>query len=196
MWSSIGRATARQVRVGGGLSIRTARRIAAQLAPRAAPIVPSGIRITAVFARGFAEAGRPKKTATSTTSKTKKPSADKTGEKKTATKKAGTKKAAKAKRPAAKKAKKVKKVLTDEQKTNRRIRELKKTALLREEPTSLPSTSWMVFVTEQLKEGSETIATAMPRISIAYKSLSDSEMQVRLTGKHSRFPRGAKATGD
>lgn len=175
MWSSIGRATARQVRVGSGLSIRTTRRIAAQLTPRAAPVIPSGIRIAAVFARGFAEAARPKKTATSTAAKTKKPSAKKTGAKKTATKKA------KPKRPAAKKAK-AKKVLTEEQKINRRIAELKKTALLKDEPTLLPNTTWMVFVAEQLREGKEQIQTAMAKLSIQYKALSASEIEVSLMG--------------
>ncbi|KAK4158142.1 hypothetical protein C8A00DRAFT_39527 [Chaetomidium leptoderma] len=180
MWSAIGRATGRQVRVGGRLLIR-------QLAPRTASVIPSGIRVAAVFTRGFAEAGRPTKatkTATSTATKTKKPTAKKAATKKAATKKTGAKKATKAKAPAKRKPRvfKPKKPLTEEDKTKLAIKVLKKRALLKEEPTRLPITSWVVFAAQRVKSlmgGDPAIrfSDAMQLLSAEYKALTPEEIE-------------------
>jgi hypothetical protein len=162
MLSAIGRATARQARVAGRLSIRT------QLTtPRAAPVIPSGIRVAAVFARGFAEAGAPKKTT------------------KTATKTA----AAKTKAAVAKKAAKQKKVLTEEEKTRLKIRDLKKTALLKEEPVNLPVASWTAFMSKRMKGAMDrdpkpTFTEAVRELSEEFKNLPEAEKEVRRTGKN------------
>jgi hypothetical protein len=179
MWSAIGRATAQQVRVGATLSIRSTGRIAAKLALRPAPVIPSGIRVAAVFARGFASAARPKKTSKAGTSKVAK--------KKPATKKT----AKKAKAPAAKKPKRVreKKPLTEEQKAKLQLRELRKTALLKEEPARLPSTPWRLYcgqrVKELLKAGTDAnkLGPVMPGLAQDFKALSEAELDVSTDGR-------------
>jgi hypothetical protein len=189
MLSAIGRATARQARVAGRLSIRT------QLTtPRAAPVIPSGIRVAAVFARGFAEAGAPKKTTKTATktaaAKTKKPAAKTPAKKPAATKKTtATKKAAKPKAAVAKKAAKQKKVLTEEEKTRLKIRDLKKTALLKEEPVNLPVASWTAFMSKRMKGAMDrdpkpTFTEAVRELSEEFKNLPEEEKEVRRTGKN------------
>jgi hypothetical protein len=189
MWSAIGRATAQQVRVGASLSIRSTGRIAAKLALRPAPVIPSGIRVAAVFARGFASAARPKTTSKAGTSKVakKKLAAKKATAKKTATKKT----AKKAKAPAAKKPKRVreKKPLTEEQKAKLQLRELRKTALLKEEPARLPSTPWRLYcgqrVKELLKAGTDAnkLGPVMPGLAQDFKALSEAELDVSTDGR-------------
>jgi hypothetical protein len=185
MWLAIGRATAQQVRVGARLTIRTTNRpIATKLALRPAPVIPSGIRVAAVFARGFAAAGRPKKTkaATSKVANGKKPAAKKAAAKKTAKK---------ANSPAAKKPKRTraKKLVTDEEKAKLQLRELKKTALLKEEPTRLPITSWTVYTTQRVKEllkaGSDVtkLGSVVPALAQDYKALSAEELDVSPDGR-------------
>ncbi|KAK4042101.1 hypothetical protein C8A01DRAFT_33865 [Parachaetomium inaequale] len=188
MLSAIGRATARQARVAGRagrLSSRSASRLTAQLTPRAAPVIPSGIRVAAVFARGFAEAGAPKKT-TKTATKTaakKKPAAKKPAKKAAAKKKTATKKAAKPKAAVAKKAAKPKKApLTEEEQARIKIRALKKTALLKEEPVKLPVASWTTFVSKNMKRAmdrnpSPTFTEAVRELSDEFKALPDAEKE-------------------
>ena len=147
MLSAIGLAAARQVRVAGRLSIHRA----AHLAIQPAIVIPSGIRIAAVLARGYAEAAAK---ATKRKSATAKPTATK--EKKAKTEKKPAKKAAKkpAKKPAAKKTaakKKPKKKLTEEEKTKLKIKELREKALLKEFPR-LPEGKWPVYVSARMKE--------------------------------------------
>ena len=193
MWSAIGRSTARQVRVSGRLSICTATRLTAQLTTRTTPAIPSGIRVAAVFVRGFAAAkGTEKKPAA------KKATAEKTGattaEKKTT---------AKAKAPAAKKTKAKakakpkpkpkpklripKKELTPEEKTKLKIRELKKDSLAKDEPTYLPITKWMVFSSERLKGTTHKCTIVIPEIAAEYRALPAAELEVsRMAGAPSR----------
>lgn len=141
MLPAIGLAAARQVRVAGRLSIHRA----AHLAIRPAIVIPSGIRIAAVLARGYAEAAAKATRKKSATAKTA------TKEKKAKTEKKPAKKAAKkpAKKPAAKK--KPKKELTEEEKTKLKIKELREKALLKEFPR-LPEGKWPVYVSARMKE--------------------------------------------
>ncbi|AEO65322.1 4948b468-bb2d-4ba7-8b43-c2e639762a7c [Thermothielavioides terrestris] len=180
MWSSIGRATVRQVRVAR-LPIRSASRLAVQLAPRrATPSIPSGIRVAAVFARGFAQRSRPKQTSTSEAPKTKKAAAAK--------KKTGKPKA----RTAAKKAaSRPKKELTEEEKAKLAEREkrreldaLKKKALLKEQPAPLPTAPWVLFVSTRMKEltsqtpGAQVVfSDLMPKVAAEYKALPPAELE-------------------
>jgi ATPase subunit of ABC transporter with duplicated ATPase domains len=165
------------------------------------PAVPSGVRVAAVFARGFAERSRPKGSTkkTSTPAEAKQKRATKTGSakktstaKKTATaKKASTKtkKSEKkpanklAKKPAKKPARKPKRVLTDEEKTKLEIRNLRKKALLREQPKMLPDKAWNVYIAQRLKVvgRSEGLAAVMPQLSTEFKALSSDEVQVSWT---------------
>ncbi|KAK4128389.1 hypothetical protein N657DRAFT_19948 [Parathielavia appendiculata] len=184
MWSAIGRATAQQVRIGGRLWVRSTSRLAAKLPARVAPIIPSGVRVAAVFSRGFAEAGRPKKTSKAATSKVAKKAAAKkpATKKKTATKKPA-RKAKKA--PAAKKAKpvKAKKPLTEEEKVKREIRALKKTGLLKEEPARLPENPWLVYSSQRVKKAylelgpDLNLPDVMAGLASDYKALSTAEME-------------------
>ncbi|KAK4237861.1 hypothetical protein C8A03DRAFT_15621 [Achaetomium macrosporum] len=176
MLSAIGRATARQVRVGGELPIRSASRVAVQLvAPRPMPVVPSGIRIAAVFARGFAERGRPKSSTnkTSTSAAAKQKPASKTG---SAKKSADAKKASSEKKKPARKAKPE---LTEEQKTKLELRDLKKKSLWTEQPSPLPVTAWQVFIAQRLKEigKKEGLQIVMPQLSSEFKALSSAEVE-------------------
>lgn len=173
MWSSIGRATARQVRVAGVLSLRRAGRLAAQPAiSRIAPTLPCGIRVAAVFTRGFAEAGRPKKTA----SKAKEPAARK-AKKPLATKRPAAKSTAKAKTGPKKE------VLTEEQKVKRkaalRIKKLKETGLLKEQPSRLPFNAWMVFTVREIKNApGATVGPLMKKLGEQFRALSADELEV------------------
>ncbi|KAL2017814.1 hypothetical protein VTK56DRAFT_1616 [Thermocarpiscus australiensis] len=165
MWSTIGLTTARQLGVAGRLIV--ARRL-----PRTTTVMPSGIRVAAIFGRGFAEARtrtrKSSKTATGTASKSaakKKPAAKKAAGKKPA-KKASTKKAA----------------LTAEEKTQLKIKELKKRALLKE-IHRLPSTAWSVYVSQHFREQQAGNTKADPsvfgptitRLAREFKELSTEE---------------------
>jgi hypothetical protein len=195
MWSAIGRATARQVRVGGRLSIRTASRLAV-LAPRTALAIPSGIRVAAVFVRGFAAAAPASKAtkATASTATKKKPAAKTTAVKATrSTKKTTT---AKTRAPAVKKAKatkpkpkpkpkrKARKPLTPEEAARLKIRELRKAALVKEEPTSGPRNVWSVFVASRMKDAGEDahMRDSLRKLAPDFKALSAEELQVSRTG--------------
>ncbi|KAK4144704.1 uncharacterized protein C8A04DRAFT_27643 [Dichotomopilus funicola] len=163
MLSAIGQATGR---VGGRLAIRTVGRFTAQQALRATPVIPSGIRIAAVFTRNYAAA----KTTKTSTTKAKKPAAKKTTAKKTtaskttkkvtakakaAPKKRATKKKATKKKAAKKPARKLKKDMTEEEKVQLRIRKLREVALLKEEPTKLPTSAWTVYLTQRVRDSAK-----------------------------------------
>ncbi|KAK3311277.1 uncharacterized protein B0T15DRAFT_68508 [Chaetomium strumarium] len=190
MLSAIRRATAGQVRLGGELAIRSASRIAVRFAaPQLMPVVPSGIRVAAVFARGYAGRGRPKgsTTKTSTSAEAKKKPASKTGRaKKTGTakktaaaKKAPTKAKKPQKKPAEKPARRPKRELTEEQKTKLEIRDLKKKALVREQPKGLPDKPWSVFTAQRLRAAGrmEGLEVMMPQISVDFKALPSDEVE-------------------
>lgn len=181
MWPTIGLAVVRQARVSAGLSIRRASRLAVRLSGRTPTVIPAGIRVAAVFPRGYAQATAKKKSATA-----KKPAAAK---KTTTTKKAAaSKKTAKAsKSKTAKKAapKKKKKELTDEEKTKLKIRELKKKALLKEVPR-LPANKWMLFFSQRMKEELQgkspeervPMKELAAKITSEYKALSAEQLEV------------------
>ncbi|KAK3299027.1 uncharacterized protein B0H64DRAFT_386902 [Chaetomium fimeti] len=178
MLSAFGRVAARQAYVASSLSIRSASRLAA-------PVIPSGFRVVAVFTRGFAAAGAPKKTATKakTSAAPKKTTAAKKPAK-TTTKKTATKKAAKPKAKAAKKPTggRAKKPLTDEEKAKKKLRALKQKALLKEQPAKLPVAPWAIFVTNNLKEvlnkdPKPEFAEAMRQLAAEYKALPQQEKE-------------------
>lgn len=183
MWPTIGLAVVRQARVSAGLSIRRASRLAVRLSGRTPTVIPAGIRVAAVFPRGYAQATAKKKSATA-----KKPAAAKkttTTTKKAAASKKKTAKASKTK--TAKKAapKKKKKELTDEEKTKLKIRELKKKALLKEVPR-LPANKWMLFFSQRMKEELQgkspeervPMKELAAKITSEYKALSAEQLEV------------------
>lgn len=190
MLSAFGRAAARKVCVAGSLSIRTAGRLTT-------PVVPTGYRVVAIFARGFAAAAAPKKTTTkaaTTTASKKKPAAKKPATKTVAktTKKPVAKKAAKprAKKAAKKPAARPKKQLTDEQKAKQKaklkLRALKERALLKEQPAKLPATSWNLYLTRHLKEvlhrdPKPEFADAVRQLAAEHRALPEHEKEVRPT---------------
>lgn len=104
-----------------------------------------------------------------------------TGTRKTSAKPKTKKKAAKKpkKKVAAKRKTKPKKVLTPEEKTKLKVKELKAVALSL--PTQKPSTAWMVMVSDSLSGGKldTKLSAAMSDISARYKALSPSELEVR-----------------
>lgn len=140
-----------------------------------------------VAARGFATATA-KKTTTA-----KKPAAKKTA-KKPAAKKAASKKSAtatKAKKKTKKAAAKPKKaaakkpVNPERQKILLR-RELKRAALLNQEPKNLPASAWLVFTSQAIKSdtsvrGPSTLGPKMQSLAVEFRSLSSSEKQVCAT---------------
>lgn len=109
--------------------------------------------------------------ATATTSRA---GATKTKKKAPAKKKA----AKKPKKVAAKKAAKPKKVLSPEAKAKLRVKLLKAAAL--SPPPQLPATSWALMVKDTLggQTGSK-VTVAIQDVSVKYKSLSPSELEVR-----------------
>ncbi|KAL2178533.1 uncharacterized protein P884DRAFT_276449 [Thermothelomyces heterothallicus CBS 202.75] len=173
MLSAIGRAAARHACVGTNLPIRGASRHTAQLTSRTTFVVPSGSRIAARFARGFAaEAGSTRmKTATKATTKTS------AAAKKSAKAAAKPKATAEKKKPGP-----PKKPLTDEEKTKTKIKQLKKTALAGKEPHKLPITPWLVYLKERMQDvmGRDTKPTfldAVHELSSDYKALPESEKE-------------------
>jgi hypothetical protein len=174
MLVAIGRAAARQVRVAG--------RLTAQLtAPRAALVVPSGIRVAAVFARAYRRA------VAEGTAATKKPAA-----KKTATKKPAAQRAAESKTGTAKKSagRPPRKVLTEEQKARREqrklreeVKELKKKALLEEEPKKLPNRAWVVYTVHRFKDAprgldGQSFADYVRQMAKDFKAMTPVEREV------------------
>jgi hypothetical protein len=147
------------------------------------PAIPSGIRVSAVFARGLAAVGRPRKTTKTEDSAVPK---TKSGDKKAPAKTAGEKTAVKAKATAEKKKKKTvgrpKSPQTEEEKTRLRIRELRKKALLKEEPRDLPGTPWMILLGERTKAMKEDKSIRLVEIArkaaIEYKALPAAEVEV------------------
>jgi hypothetical protein len=148
------------------------------------PAIPSGIRVAAVFARGLAAVGRPRKTAKTEDSAVPK---TKSADKKAPAKKTAAKKpAAKAKATAEKKKKatvgRPKAPLTEEAKTRLKIRELRKKALLKEEPRDLPSTPWMILLGERTKvmkeDPSIRLVGVARKAATEYKALPAAELEV------------------
>ncbi|KAK4192698.1 hypothetical protein QBC35DRAFT_483078 [Podospora australis] len=187
MLTSVGLATARRLHVGGAQSIYRTTRVALRISSQSAVVVPSGIRIAAIFKRGFAAARTArapkaaavvkttkKTTTTTTTKKPKKKTTAASAKKKTTTKKA--KKAA----PKAKKPKTVKKkvALTDEQKQKLKIKKLREVALLSDQPTGLPSRTWPVFLSNHLKEntGKVNLTKDATELGARYKQLSAADL--------------------
>jgi len=100
--------------------------------------------------------------------------------KKKTTKAAATKAKAKPKaKPKPKPKPKKKKVLTPEEKAKKEVRELKVAALLNE-PAKLPGTSWLVYVTQELKGKSVggDLAGRTRAVREAFRSLSSYELEV------------------
>jgi myosin heavy subunit len=173
MWSVVRSTAARQLRVGRAATSRVANSFT----------IPTAYRVV-ISRRNFTETRRefaPKSDATETKPKTRRASTAKEPKAKKS-KAATTKKAAKAKKPKVKKAapkkKRVKKVLTPEEKIKLEIRELKKKALLNE-PKKLPDRSWMVYVSQHLKNNRVSdVTSAMKDLSASYKDLAASELEV------------------
>jgi hypothetical protein len=177
MWSIVRSTAARQLRVSRAVKQANSNSF----------IIPSAYRL-AISRRSFTEtsgefapesaatAAKPKTKATKTSATAKKPAAKKS-------KAATTKSVAKAKKPKAKKKavkaapkKRVRKVLTPEEKRKVEVRELKKTALLKE-PKKLPDSTWLVYVSQHLK-GEKNVTEAMKQLAETYKNLSASEVEV------------------
>ena len=190
MLTSVGRAAARRVVASANLNLH---RSATNALASRSPLV---LRPAAASERSFslsrwsllaakADAASDKKTAT------KKSSSAASAKKKAAPKK---EKAAKAKKPAVKKPaakKKAKKVLTPEEQEKLQLKELKKTALLKEEPTRLPFTSWAIFVAESSpveRARHSDLSEMLRAVRTNYDNLSYSEKEVRLPlAKHDHF---------
>ncbi|RKU42134.1 hypothetical protein DL546_004587 [Coniochaeta pulveracea] len=174
MWSLVRSTAARQLRVGRAATSRVANSFA----------IPTAYRVV-IARRNFTETSgelAPKSDAKETKPKTRRTSTEKPAAKKS---KAGThKKTAKAKKPKAKKAvkaapkkKRVKKVLTPEEKVKLEIRELKKKALLNE-PKKLPDRSWLVYVSQHLKNNNVSdVTSAVKDLAASYKDLAASEIE-------------------
>ncbi|KXX83028.1 hypothetical protein MMYC01_200521 [Madurella mycetomatis] len=179
MQSAIGLATARQLRVGGRLSVYRAARFAVHATGQSTTAIPSGYRVAAIFNRGFAQFAKKLATTTKKTPAKKKKTTKKAAAKKAAEKKAAAKRAAAKKAAAAKLA-----ALSDEEKLKIKIKALKKKALLTE-PTRRGETAWAVFMSRALKDRlsgkptSETgsFATALPDVAKEFKALPAAEVE-------------------
>ncbi|KAK0737617.1 hypothetical protein B0T21DRAFT_365677 [Apiosordaria backusii] len=183
MLSSIGLATARRVRVIGMRSVFSS-------------LVRTSTRTVAVCNRGFAAAASRSatKTATATTTKkttaTKKPAAKKTTaaapKKKAATttkKKATAKKAAPKKKVGRKK--KAPEEVPEELKIYRKAKELRVKGLIKEQPTLLPATPWLVYLVKNADyQAGSTIIDASRALKTKFESLSDAEKQVFVDEAH------------
>lgn len=142
-----------------------------------------------VAVRGFATATASKttgRTAAKPATKTKaapkpKAKATTTKAKKTPAKK---KAAAKPKKPVVKK----KREMSPEKKEAALKRELKKVALMFQEPKQLPATKWLLYVSDSLKGkpsvGISETKTKLPMISAEFKALSPAELEVWIDPKH------------
>ncbi|KUI54026.1 Non-histone chromosomal protein 6 [Cytospora mali] len=138
-----------------------------------------------VAARGYATA-----TATKTTAAAKKPAAKKTAAKKPAAKKAGAKKTATkakksakpTKKAAAKPKKAAKRPVNPERQKILLRRELKRKALLNQEPKNLPMSAWLVFTSQAIKadngvRGPETLGPKMASLATEFRALSPADKQ-------------------
>ncbi|KAK3354152.1 hypothetical protein B0H65DRAFT_1893 [Neurospora tetraspora] len=196
MFSQIALATARQLRAGTTLVVRTAAAASTSLTTRSA--APSFLRRSGLVfqQRGYALT-RSKKTAAeshdtaATATKTNKTRSTAAKSKKSAAKGA-TSAAAKTKTPRAKKeaapkkpkkskAAKTKAPLTEEQKLKLKIRLYKQRALFKEDPKTHRATGWAVFVREHIKdvikEGDalEERRTYFAKLAPQWKELSAAE---------------------
>lgn len=84
------------------------------------------------------------------------------------------------KKPAPKK-KKEKKVQTPEEQLKAKVKELKKTALLKEEPSSQPSTAWLVYIVENSpaeRPKHENFGETTRALKVQFDNLSPSEKEV------------------
>lgn len=191
MWSAIGRAAARQLRVGGRLPIRCASRLAvhAHVAGQATAAVPSGFWVAAVFQRGYAETrGRPRKTDTPTKTRARAATKAPAKKKATAKKRAAAKKSAAQKLAEKKKKKKAEMTAEEiaEEKRKLRIKELRKMAALKP-PTKLPDSAWQIYMNQAVKEKLKGKQTLEPHASLigavrdlaeSYKTLPAAEVAV------------------
>jgi len=175
MWSTIGLATARQLRLVGS---RGAGRLVGQYIRRTArPGVvfrSTTVSGSIILRRSFTETqSRPSKTDAST--------------KKPAIRKPAAKKAPPTKKKAAAAKKRVKKVLTEEQKEKLkgkvkekkqklRIVELKRVALMDEQPKSLPVSPWTLYISKAFKDAKvshpNNLVKAMAEIRSTFLDLS------------------------
>ncbi|KAK4176301.1 hypothetical protein QBC36DRAFT_11618 [Triangularia setosa] len=189
MLSSLGLATGQRARVIGVRSVFSslARISTCTAAP---PKVPTSIRIAAVFNRGFAAAATRSATKTATTTKkttaTKNPAAKKTtaaGQKKKATTKATAKKAAPKKKAVSKKKKtarpkKAPEEVPESLKLYRKAKELRATALIKEQPTLLPANPWLIYRSKHANEVPSTGAIDISRgLKKQFEALSSVERQ-------------------
>ncbi|KAJ4418493.1 hypothetical protein N0V85_001402 [Neurospora sp. IMI 360204] len=168
MFSQIALATARQLRAGTALVVRTAAAASTSSTTRSA--APSFLRRSSVVfqQRGYALA-RFKKTAAaesddtaatatktnktrSTAAKSKKSAAKGATSAATKTKTPRAKKEAAPKKPKKSKAAKTKAPLTEEQKLKLKIKLYKQRALFKEDPKTHRATGWAAFVREHLKD--------------------------------------------
>ena len=171
MWPAIRLAVGRATHASGALPVSSASsRVALN---RAAALRYRPAHATRSF---VATAGRPTPAAVRTTGRTAagrpKPA------RKTATKKAKPKAKAKAK---PKPKKRVRKVLTPEEKKAVEVRSLKATALLKE-PPKLPDRTWLVYVVQQTKGnkvGAGNLTGSMAAIAQSFRTLAASDIQVR-----------------
>ncbi|KAL0469111.1 hypothetical protein QR685DRAFT_326732 [Neurospora intermedia] len=196
MFSQIALTTARQLRAGTTLVVRTA--VAASTSSTTRSAAPSFLRRSGVVfqQRGYAQT-RSKKTAAesddtaATVTKTNKTRPAAAKSKKSAAEGATgagaraktprAKKEAAPKKPKKPKAPKKKAPLTDEQKKKLRIRLLKQRALFKEDPKSHRVPAWSAYISEHmkdvLKEGDD-IATRkgyFKTLAAQWKELSDAE---------------------
>lgn len=171
MLTSVGRTAARRVVASANLNLN----LPSVLASRS-PLV-----LRPAAARSFS-LSRWNPLAAKTGSATTKKSATKKGSAASAEKKAAPKKkmAAKAKKAAPKK--KAKKVLTPEEQYKLKVKELKKTALLKEQPDNLPNNAWALYVAETVPgeiSKHSGMSDMLRSIKANYDNLSSSEKQVR-----------------
>jgi len=181
MLTSVGRATARRV-VGSSKAATLNLNLASGLAGRSPLVLRPAAAASVTATRSFsvspwdllaAKADAADGTKTSTkkkTSTTKKAAAPKK-------KKAAAK--PKAKKPAPKN-KKEKKVQTPEEQLKAKVKKLKKTALLKEEPSSQPFTAWLVYITENSpaeRPKHETFGETAKALKAQFDNLSPSEKE-------------------
>lgn len=135
----------------------------------------------AASARSFTVASslRNPETGAKKTAAAKKPAAKKTAAKKKPAVKKKPKAKKKAKKAAPKPKKKPKKELTPEEKEKLLLRDLKKVALIKEEPASLPASPWNIYIKDNLGSGTAGFGDKIESFSAAYRNLSSSESEVR-----------------
>jgi len=177
MWPALRLAVARAARPSRALPVGSAS--SRVVVHRAAAVVRYR---SANPARGFAvTAGRSEPLADARAIRAGRPKAGR----KTATKKAQPKTKTKAKaksKPKPKPKKRVRKVLTPEEKKTAEVRALKAAALLKE-PPRLPDRTWLVYVVQHTKGNKLStggLTDSMAAISQSFKALTTSDLQVRV----------------